>query len=95
MCFTTVHVIFFLIITPGAGIITLISAIDRMISVFLPIKYLKFSVRYAYFLMFCAFVYVIPTVVISAITSSRLNVKYEVCAYLGRGLNMDPSVFRI
>uniref|UniRef100_A0A914EK80 G-protein coupled receptors family 1 profile domain-containing protein n=1 Tax=Acrobeloides nanus TaxID=290746 RepID=A0A914EK80_9BILA len=58
--------------------ITLISAIDRMISVFLPTKYIQLSVRYAYLLVFCSFICVIPTFVISAITSSYFNVEYNV-----------------
>ena len=39
--------ILFVITFPGSGLMCLIMAIDRMLSVYIPIRYLSFSIRYA------------------------------------------------
>lgn len=81
MCFTTLHVICFVVITPGMGIIILISAIDRSISVFWPIKYIKLSTRYAYGLMTLSFICVLPTLIATAVSSSELDKVYDVSPF--------------
>uniref|UniRef100_A0A914DVE2 G-protein coupled receptors family 1 profile domain-containing protein n=1 Tax=Acrobeloides nanus TaxID=290746 RepID=A0A914DVE2_9BILA len=69
---------FFTIVTPGAGWISLVICIDRLICVFLPIKYLKLTSRYAYIIMFSAIACTIPTFILSGLASYEVRDAYTV-----------------
>ena len=73
---------FFTIVTPGAGWISLVICIDRLICVFLPIKYLKLTSRYAYIIMFSAIACTIPTFILSGIASYEVRDAYTVMLQL-------------
>ena len=77
-CFLTVQSMFFTIVTPGAGWISLVICIDRLICVFLPIKYLKLTSRYAYIIMFSGIACTIPTFILSGVASYEVREAYTV-----------------
>ncbi|VDK53277.1 unnamed protein product [Anisakis simplex] len=72
-CLNKVHDLLILFITPEAGIISLFVALDRAVSVFYPIKYLKLPPHYPLVLFVTSFSAIIPAYVTSymAVIPSR------------------------
>lgn len=63
----TLHVILFTITYPGSGLMALIIAIDRALAVYMPIRYLKFSIKYTILLTILGYSLVIPVLISSFI----------------------------
>ncbi|KAK0400020.1 hypothetical protein QR680_003313 [Steinernema hermaphroditum] len=69
-CINMLHNHVFVFITPGAGILALITSIDRFISVFFPLKYIKIrSDRYFLMLVAILIIATTPTTVLSYLYS--------------------------
>ncbi|GMR60991.1 hypothetical protein PMAYCL1PPCAC_31186, partial [Pristionchus mayeri] len=76
-CMMTVHNFLFVYITPGAGILVLITAIDRFIGVFFPTKYIVLRTRYVYFLLFLIFTIPLLGIPVAVLTSKAYNVECD------------------
>lgn len=62
------HLLFPLVIVfPGSGLMALTLAIDRLLSVYKPAKYLKFSINYAVYLALIGYSMVLPVLLASLI----------------------------
>eukprot|EP00080_Pristionchus_pacificus_P000091 PDM60111.1 G protein-coupled receptor [Pristionchus pacificus] len=72
-CILTPHIILFVYITPGAGILVLICSIDRFFGVFFPIKYIKMTTNYVIILFSISFAIPLLMLVAGIVTSSRAN----------------------
>ncbi|VDM50521.1 unnamed protein product [Toxocara canis] len=66
-CLNTLHNWLILFITPEAGILSLFVALDRAISVFYPMKYIKLPRYYPLILYTTSFLLVIPAYIVSYI----------------------------
>ena len=64
-CFKTLHVMLFTITFPGSGLMALVLAIDRLLAVYIPIRYLSFSRNYAFYLSSAGYSIVIPCFIAS------------------------------
>ncbi|GMT07303.1 hypothetical protein PENTCL1PPCAC_29477, partial [Pristionchus entomophagus] len=73
-CMMTVHNFFFVYVTPGAGILVFVTAIDRFIGVFFPTKYIMLRTRYVYCLLFLIFSIPLIALPIAVFTSMPYNV---------------------
>ncbi|KAF8354593.1 hypothetical protein PRIPAC_96216 [Pristionchus pacificus] len=73
-CMMTVHNFLFVYITPGAGILVFVTAIDRFIGVFFPTKYMLLRTRYVYCLLFLIFTIPLIAIPIAVFTSMPYNV---------------------
>ncbi|GMR60239.1 hypothetical protein PMAYCL1PPCAC_30434, partial [Pristionchus mayeri] len=72
-CILTPHIILFVYITPGAGVLVFVCSIDRLFGVFFPIKYMKTTANYVIILFSITFTIPLLMLIASIITSSRAN----------------------
>uniref|UniRef100_A0A1I7YIT9 G_PROTEIN_RECEP_F1_2 domain-containing protein n=1 Tax=Steinernema glaseri TaxID=37863 RepID=A0A1I7YIT9_9BILA len=80
-CINMLHNHVFVFITPGAGILALITSIDRFISVFFPLKYIKIPAdRYFLILVTTLIAATTPTTVLSYVYSYELGPERDVNA---------------
>ncbi|GMT36352.1 hypothetical protein PFISCL1PPCAC_27649, partial [Pristionchus fissidentatus] len=68
-CMMTVHNFLFVYITAGAGVLVIVTAIDRFIGVFFPTKYIVLRARYVYFLLFIIFTLPLLGIPVAVLTS--------------------------
>lgn len=66
-CFATVHSLLFTVTFPGSGFMALVLAFDRLLAVYTPIRYLKFSRNYSIGLSIIGYSLVIPIFILSVI----------------------------
>lgn len=64
-CFKALHVLLFTITFPGSGLMTLVLAIDRLLAVYKPLKYISFSRKYAVYLAASGYSIVVPAFIAS------------------------------
>ncbi|GMS83334.1 hypothetical protein PENTCL1PPCAC_5509, partial [Pristionchus entomophagus] len=74
-CIMTVHNFFFVYVTPGSGILVLITAVDRCIGVFFPTRYITLSARYVYCLLFLIFSIPIIAIPVAVFTSMPFTIE--------------------
>lgn len=67
LCFYSPHLLLFIIVFPGSGLVTMFTSIDRLLAITIPIRYYKFSRRYALFLMGGGYSLVLGFLIVAAI----------------------------
>ncbi|GMT35280.1 hypothetical protein PFISCL1PPCAC_26577, partial [Pristionchus fissidentatus] len=72
-CILTPHIILFVYITPGAGVLVFLCSLDRLFGVFFPIKYMKMTTHYVIILFAVTFTIPLLMLIAGIITSSRAN----------------------
>ncbi|TMS38572.1 hypothetical protein L596_005267 [Steinernema carpocapsae] len=78
-CINYLHNHVFVFITPGAGILALLTSFDRFFSVFFPLKYIKVQAdRYFFLLITVLILSTVPTTVLSYVYSYQNGTKKDV-----------------
>ena len=69
MCFNTFSHYMWVILTPATGLITLIGAIDRFISIMFPLRYFNLTTTYSYIMISLPVLSMLPILIIGGIQS--------------------------
>ena len=78
MCFNTFPNYVWIILTPATGLITLVGAIDRFISIMFPLRYFKLTTTYSYIMISLPILSILPILIIGGIQSYDGREQYNV-----------------